>query len=156
MQCSRIKKKECWNTENMIANICIASYLKCFSYLNSPFDAVFFSVIFFNKVIKRDWKGFQCLTVRLDTFWNFLRRLRLLGLFDTFGTFWDLLRLIETFETFWDFCNFLRLFGLIGTFSDFWGNKNCTVISKVTVTLKVTLSTVKSQEEEQQQQFSNL
>ena len=55
MRCSSIK--ECWNTENMIANICIASYLKCFSYLNSPFDAVFFSAIFFNKVIKKSSKN---------------------------------------------------------------------------------------------------
>ena len=44
--------------------------------------------------LKRDWKGFQCLTVRLDTFWDFSR----------------------LFGTLWDFDDFLRLRSLLGTF----------------------------------------
>ena len=65
--------------------------------------------------LNRDWKGFQCLTVRLDTFLDFLRRLKLfwdfrdclrrLGLFDTFG---DVLRLLGLFETFGDVLRLLR------------------------------------------------
>ena len=47
---------------------------------------------------KRDWKGFQCLTVILDTFWDFLRRL---GLFHTFG---DVLKLLGLFWDFWENC----------------------------------------------------
>ena len=53
-----------------------------------------------NKVAKRDWKGFQCLTVRLETF---------LWLFKTFRNFLELLR---PFWTSWDFLGFLRLFEL--------------------------------------------
>ena len=66
MQCSRIKKKECWNTENMIANICIASYLKCFSYLNSPFDAVFSRLYFSTK-----WKKSSKKSSKFRTFFPF-------------------------------------------------------------------------------------
>ena len=57
---------------------------------------------------KRDWKGFQCLTVRLDTFWDFLRRLKP---FETFGIVWevlDCLTLLWLFETFGDVLRLLR------------------------------------------------
>ena len=56
-----------------------------------------------NKVAKRDWKGFQCLTVRLETF---------LWLFKTFRNFLELLR---PFWTSWDFLGFLGLFELKNT-----------------------------------------
>ena len=72
------------------------------------------------------------MTVRIDTFWDFLRLLRLFEIFLLFEIF----RLLGLFETFGDVLRLLRLFETFGgrfeTFKEI----------KVTVRLKVTLNKV--------------